>query len=88
MIENLELRIDQLLLDQGNPRLGATSSQSEALASIDRLNLRHFQNLTARTTTCGSGQHSARFCMRRFSRPEPCFMAQQSVAATSTTSAP
>ena len=45
MIEQLELSIDELLLDLNNPRLGSTSSQSEALASIVRLNLGHFQNL-------------------------------------------
>ena len=45
MIEQLELSIDELLLDLNNPRLGPTSSQSEALASIVRLNPGHFQNL-------------------------------------------
>ena len=45
MVEHLELLIDELLLDQENPRLGSTSSQSEALAGIVRLNLGHFQNL-------------------------------------------
>ena len=38
MVEHLELLIDELLLDQENPRLGSTSSQSEALAGIVRLN--------------------------------------------------
>ena len=47
MIEHIELRIDELLLDLDNPRLGSTSSQSEALASIVRLNPGHFQNLMA-----------------------------------------
>ena len=47
MIEHLELSIDELLLDLDNPRLGSTSSQSEALASIVRLNPEHFQNLMA-----------------------------------------
>ena len=34
-----------MLLDLDNPRLGSTSSQSEALASIVRLNPGYFQNL-------------------------------------------
>ena len=38
MIEHLELSIDELLLDLDNPRLGSASSQSEALASIVKLN--------------------------------------------------
>ncbi len=45
MIEHLELSIDELLLDLENPRLGSTSSQSEALANIVRLNPGHFLNL-------------------------------------------
>ena len=45
MSEHLELYIDDLLLDRDNPRLGSTSSQSEALESIVRLNPGHFQNL-------------------------------------------
>ena len=47
MIEHLALRIDELLLDLDNPRLGSASSQSEALASIVRLNPGHFRNLMA-----------------------------------------
>lgn len=47
MIERLELSIDELLLDLDNPRLGATSSQTEALASIVRLNPGYFRNLMA-----------------------------------------
>ena len=47
MIEHLELSIDELLLDLENPRLGSTSYQSEALASIVKLNPGHFQNLMA-----------------------------------------
>lgn len=47
MIEHLEHSIDELTLDLDNPRLGSTSSQSEALASIVRLNPGHFQNLMA-----------------------------------------
>ena len=45
MIEHRELYIDELLLDLDNPRLGSTSSQSEALASIVRLSPGHFRNL-------------------------------------------
>ena len=47
MIEPLELSIDELLLDLENPRLGSASSQSEALASIVRLNPGHCRNLMA-----------------------------------------
>ena len=47
MTEHLELSIDELLLDRDNPRLGSVSSQSEALASIVRLNPGHFRNLMA-----------------------------------------
>ncbi len=45
MIDHVELSIDDLLLDVENPRLGSTSSQSDALASIVRLNPGHFRNL-------------------------------------------
>ena len=45
MIKHLALPIDQLQLDLDNPRLGSVSSQSEALASIVRLNRGHFANL-------------------------------------------
>ena len=45
MTEHLELTIDQLLLDQENPRLGSTASQSEALAGLVLLNPGHFRNL-------------------------------------------
>ena len=47
MPENLELTIDALLLDLDNPRIGSATSQSEALASIVRLNPTHFRNLMA-----------------------------------------
>ena len=47
MIERIELSVDELLLDLDNPRLGSTSSQSEALVSIVRLNLGYFRNLMA-----------------------------------------
>ena len=46
-MEHLALSIDEMLLDLENPRLGSASSQSEALASIVRLNLGHFANLMA-----------------------------------------
>ena len=45
MIEHLELTIDELLLDQENPRLDSTASQSETLAGIVMLNSGHFRNL-------------------------------------------
>ena len=45
MIKHLALPIDQLQLDLDNPRLGSAASQSEALASIVRLNRGHFANL-------------------------------------------
>ena len=41
----LDLSIDELLLDQENPRLGTMSSQSEALAGIVRLNTGHFRTM-------------------------------------------
>lgn len=47
MIKHLELSIDELFLDLNNPRLGSTSSQSEALVSNVRLNLGYFRNLMA-----------------------------------------
>lgn len=45
MVEYLELTIDELLLDEDNPRLGAVSSQSEALEMLVKLNQSHFRNL-------------------------------------------
>ena len=45
MIDHVELSIDELLLDLENPRLGSSSSQSEVLESIVRLNPGHFRNL-------------------------------------------
>ncbi len=47
MTEQFELKIDDLLLDLENPRLGVTWSQSEALAGIVELNPEHFGNLMA-----------------------------------------
>lgn len=45
MVEYLELSIDELLLDEDNPRLGSVDSQSAALEAIVRLNESHFRNL-------------------------------------------
>ena len=45
MIEHVELSIDELLLDEDNPRLGSANSQSEALEAIIHLNESHFLNL-------------------------------------------
>ena len=47
MTEHLQLSVDELLLDQENPRLGATGSQSEALAGIVALSPEYFRNLMA-----------------------------------------
>lgn len=45
MVEYLELSIDELLLDEDNPRLGAARNQSEALEMLVNLNQGHFRNL-------------------------------------------
>ena len=45
MTQFLELAIDALLLDLENPRIGSSTSQSDALESIVRLNPTHFRNL-------------------------------------------
>ena len=45
MVEYVELSIDELILDQDNPRLGSVNSQSEALEAIVHLNESHFRNL-------------------------------------------
>lgn len=45
MVEYLELTVDELLLDEENPRLGSVGSQSEALETLIRLNLTHFRNM-------------------------------------------
>lgn len=45
MIEYLELSIEELLLDQDNPRLGSVNTQSAALEAIVHLNEGHFRNL-------------------------------------------
>lgn len=45
MYEEVEVEIDDLLLDQQNPRMGATASQAEALSSLIGLNVRNFANM-------------------------------------------
>jgi len=45
MVEYLELSIDELLLDEDNPRLGSVNSQSSALEAIVHLNEAHFRTL-------------------------------------------
>lgn len=45
MVEYTELTIDELLLDEDNPRLGAVKSQSEALETLIRLSEAHFRNM-------------------------------------------
>ena len=45
MAEQIELAIDELLLDEDNPRLGSVNSQSAALEAIINLNELHFQNM-------------------------------------------
>ena len=45
MVEYPELSIDELLLDEDNPRLGSVNSQSAALEAIVHLNEAHFRNL-------------------------------------------
>lgn len=45
MVSYLELSIDELLLDEDNPRLGSVNSQSAALEAIVHLNEADFRNL-------------------------------------------
>lgn len=45
MVAYLELSIDELLLDEDNPRLGSVGSQSAALEAIVHLSEAHFRNL-------------------------------------------
>ena len=45
MVQHVELSIDELLLDEENPRIGSVNSQSEALEAIVQLNVAHFRNL-------------------------------------------
>ena len=49
----LDLSIDDLLLDQENPRLGSASSQSDALAGIVMLSVRHFRTMMASIRVVG-----------------------------------
>jgi hypothetical protein len=45
MFAHLELTIDELLLDENNPRLGAAGSQSEALEMLVNMNQSNFRNM-------------------------------------------
>lgn len=45
LVEHLELTVDELLLDEDNPRLGTVDSQSEALEALIRVNKTHFRNI-------------------------------------------
>ena len=45
MVEHLDLTIDELLLDEDNPRLGAVGNQSEALERLIKLSPAHFRSL-------------------------------------------
>lgn len=45
MVDYLDLSIDELLLDQDNPRLGAVRNQAEALDKLIKLNPAHFRSL-------------------------------------------
>lgn len=45
MVDYVELSVDDLLLDQDNPRLGSAGSQSEALQRLIDLNPSHFRKM-------------------------------------------
>lgn len=45
MIESVELQIDDLLLDEDNPRIGAAHTQSATLEAIIGLNVSHFRTI-------------------------------------------
>lgn len=45
MVDYLEPKLDKLLLDEDNPRLGSVGSQAEALAALIQLNPTHFRNM-------------------------------------------
>ena len=45
MVDYLELTLDELLLDEDNPRLGSVRSQPEALEALIELNPNHFRNM-------------------------------------------
>jgi hypothetical protein len=44
-MDYLDLSIDELLLDEDNPRLGSVATQSQALEKIIELNPAHFRNM-------------------------------------------
>lgn len=45
MVDYIELSVDEMLLDQDNPRLGSAGSQSEALQRLIDLNPSHFRKM-------------------------------------------
>ena len=45
MVDYIELSVDDMLLDQDNPRLGSAASQSEALQRLIDLNPSHFRKM-------------------------------------------
>ena len=45
MVDYLELKVDEILLDEKNPRIGSVGSQREALEAIIEQNLDHFRNM-------------------------------------------
>ncbi len=45
MVDYIELSVDEMLLDQDNPRLGSAGSQSEALQRLIDLNPGHFRKM-------------------------------------------
>ncbi|MDN7353320.1 hypothetical protein [Acetobacter senegalensis] len=45
MVEYIELSIDELMLDEDNPRLGSVNNQSAALEAIVKLSESHFRKL-------------------------------------------
>ena len=45
MVEHIEVGIDELMLDEDNPRLGSSKGQADALEIIFNLNSNHFRNL-------------------------------------------
>ena len=53
MVKHLELTVDELLLDEDNPRLGSVGGQSEALETLIKLNPTHFRNMMLSIKTNG-----------------------------------
>lgn len=45
MVDYLELKVDEILLDEKNPRIGSVGSQPEALEAIIERNPDHFRNM-------------------------------------------